>query len=326
MAIDTSLNYITFIKKNITKYMKLIVGNNFVKDAFTELLDTYINVRYNNYYDIKYKNFESNINYYMKNRALELIKDSDEKTAEKIKIMFFCFKYILYFDDVLDCGNLRDIVSEISEYRNNILHFSDDISNELIKMIRDDKEKKDKYLDGFLSNKFFLKYFKTNNRNVLDVYLDYDIQFNKIYSDYSIDKVYNSGIINEDKLFITYYLISNVILRNVIRGEFNTNYMVSFPCSLFEKEDKMNRLLKIIDCEAIRNNVVIKFYYSDYLIHKDIIDRYIKNGFKISIIIDDKFTYEDYDIMWLSIFNYVIVPSDTKINGVSEDKMIIIRK
>ena len=70
MAIDTSLNYITFIKKNITKYMKLIVGNNFVKDAFTELLDTYINVRYNNYYDIKYKNFESNINYYMKNRAL----------------------------------------------------------------------------------------------------------------------------------------------------------------------------------------------------------------------------------------------------------------
>ena len=40
----------------------------------------------------------------------------------------------------------------------------------------------------------------------------------------------------------------------------------------------------------------------------------------------DKFTYDDHDIMWLSVFSYVIVQKDTKINGVNEDKMIVIRK
>lgn len=326
MASNTSLDYITFVKKNITKYMKLMMDKDFVKDAFTELLDTYIKVRYYNYYDVKYKNFESNINFYVKNKAMELIKDRDEKNVDKIKAMFHFFKYILYFDDVLDDESLKDITLEIYEYRCNTLGLSDDITSELTGMINEDKKRKEKYLGGFDSDKFYLKYFKTNNKYVLEVQLDYNIKFNRIYSDYSIDKVYNTGIINEDKLFITYYLVSNMILKNAIKGEFNINYMVSFPCSLFEKKDKLNRLLNIINSEVIRNNIVIKFSYSDYLLYKDIIDNLIKEGYKVGIIIDDKFTYDDHDIMWLSVFSYVIVQKDTKINGVNEDKMIVIRK
>ena len=50
----------------------------------------------------------------------------------------------------------------------------------------------------------------------------------------------------------------------------------------------------------------------------------LKGNLELSNV--DKFTYDDHDIMWLSVFSYVIVQKDTKINGVSEDKMIVIRK
>ena len=66
-----------------------------------------------------------------------------------------------YFDDVLDDESLKDITLEIYEYRCNTLGLSDDITSELTGMINEDKKRKEKYLGGFDSDKFYLKYFKT---------------------------------------------------------------------------------------------------------------------------------------------------------------------
>lgn len=45
------------------------MGKNFNNGIFDNLMDTYVKVRYYNYFDIKYKNVSSNINYYMKDSA-----------------------------------------------------------------------------------------------------------------------------------------------------------------------------------------------------------------------------------------------------------------
>lgn len=39
------------------------------------------------------------------------------------------------------------------------------------------------------------------------------VKIPKLYSDYAIDKVYNRGIVLENKLFINYTMVSVLVLR-----------------------------------------------------------------------------------------------------------------
>ena len=106
MASNIVKEYIDFSKKNITKYLKIILEQDYSKEIIEPLLDTYINVRYYNNYDIKYKVFESNINYYMKQKAIKINEEKEEEYISKVKKIFYLFKYILYFDNVLEYESL----------------------------------------------------------------------------------------------------------------------------------------------------------------------------------------------------------------------------
>ena len=308
--------YIEFSKKNILKYLKLILEKYYDKEIVESLVETYINVRYYNI-DQKTKNLEKNINYYLKQKVTEIL---DEK-EEKIKIIFYTFKYILYLDNVKDYE--KSIIEEIVEYRKSISLENNEFKEEITKLIKENEKRKQKYLEAFKSDHFLLDQIKTNKKNVYFVELKNNIKFNKIYSSYSINKVYNSGLVNEQKDFIIYYQISIEILKNAIIGNFNQEYIVDFPLSILEKKQKTIRLFNIINNEMIKNNLILKFTYSSYLENKDQINEWIKEGYKVAIIIDEKYNYEEKQKMWLEIFNYIIVDQEKK--GFFDDEKIIIK-
>ena len=308
--------YIEFSKKNILKYLKLILEKYYDKEIVESLVETYINVRYYNI-DQKTKNLEKNINYYLKQKVTEIL---DEK-EEKIKIIFYTFKYILYFDNVKEYE--KSIIEEIVEYRKSISLENSEFKEEITKLIKENEKRKQKYLEAFKSDHFLLDQIKTNKKNVYFVELKNNIKFNKIYSSYSINKVYNSGLVNEQKDFIIYYQISIEILKNAIIGNFKQEYIVDFPLSILEKKQKTIRLFNIIDNEMIKNNLILKFTYSSYLENKDQINEWIKEGYKVAITIDEKYNYEEKQKMWLEIFNYIIVDQEKK--GFFDDEKIIIK-
>lgn len=310
--------YIEFSKKNILKYLKLILEKYYDKEIVESLVETYINIRYYNI-DQKTKNLEKNINYYLKQKVTEIL---DEK-EEKIKIIFYTFKYILYFDNVKEYDNLKNLIEEIVEYRKSISLENDEFKDEITKLIKENEKRKQKYLEAFKSDHFLLDQIKTNKKNVYFVELKNNIKFKKIYSSYSINKVYNSGLVNEQKDFIIYYQISIEILKNAIIGNFNQEYIVDFPLSIFEKKQKTIRLFNTINNEMIKNNLILKFTYSSYLENKDQINEWIKEGYKVAIIIDEKYNYEEQQKMWLEIFNYIIVDQEKK--GFFDDEKIIIK-
>lgn len=310
--------YIEFSKKNILKYLKLILEKYYDKEIVESLVETYINIRYYNI-DQKTKNLEKNINYYLKQKVTEIL---DEK-EEKIKIIFYTFKYILYFDNVKEYDNLKNLIEEIVEYRKSISLENDEFKDEITKLIKENEKRKQKYLEAFKSDHFLLDQIKTNKKNVCFVELKNNIKFKKIYSSYSINKVYNSGLVNEQKDFIIYYQISIEILKNAIIGNFNQEYIVDFPLSILEKKQKTIRLFNIINNEMIKNNLILKFTYYSYLENKAQINEWIKEGYKVAIIIDEKYNYEEQQKMWLEIFNYIIVDQEKK--GFFDDEKIIIK-
>lgn len=324
MAVNLSNDYITNAKKNIISYAKLILEKEYQKEIFNELLDTYINVRYYNNCEEKYKGFASNINYHLREKALSMIKENPDK-EEKIKVSFYIFKYILYFDNVTRYDSLKDILLELDEYRTSTLELYDEnfITN-FSSIIKENEKKKEEYLEGFDSSKFSLNIKRTNNKDVFSVELDNSIKFPRIYSSYSINKVYNTGTINEQKNFIIYQLVSREIIKNIIAGNFEKDYIVDFPISIFEKKEKINRLFNTIDNECIKNNLVIKIYYADYLKYKDEIGNWIKEGYRVAIVLDNTFDYDNKSKMWLDIFSYIITDSDNLMD-IEKDKIIIIK-
>lgn len=323
MANNIAKEYIDFSKKNINKYLKIILEKYYDKEIVSSLLETYINERYYNYYETKYKNQEANINYYMKLKTIELTNNQTEKFIFKTKATFYLFKYILYFDNVSKYDDIKEKIIEIEKYRTNTLELiKETFVDEMLKLVKENEKRKQKYLESFESNRFEIKTNQTNKKNVYNVELTNTIKFNRIYSSYSINKVYTSGIVNEQKLFITYYQTTKRILQNVIEGIFTKEYIVDFPCSILEKEQKTNRLINIINDELIKNNLIIKFTYSNYLENKEIITKWIKEGYKIGIIIDEKYNYDEKSKMWLDLFKYIIVDKD-KQTFFEEEKVII---
>lgn len=324
MATNISNDYVNFVKKSITNYTKIIMEKNFNKEIFDTLLNTYINTRYYNFNDTKYKNYSLNINYNLKNEVLKIMQTDDKKYNELAKKTYLIFKYIIYFDNVLEYESLDKIIDDIIEFRiKNFDLYSDSFAKEFSMIIKEDNKRKKAYLESLKSDKLILETTKTNNSNVLFANLKPYLTFPKIYSDYSIKKVYNEGIINEDKLFITYHLVNKKILLNSIKGIYDNKYIVEFPISILEKKDKTNRLLNTINSEVTRDNIIMNITYSNYLNNKDKIESMIKDGYKFSVILDEKYDYQEKSKIWLSIFSYIIIKKDTSVDY-DKEKIIII--
>lgn len=325
MATNISNDYVNFVKKSITNYTKIIMEKNFNKEIFDTLLNTYINTRYYNYYDSKYKNYSLNINYYLKDEVLKLMQTDNQKYNELAKKTYLIFKYIIYFDNVLEYDSLDKIVDDIIEFRiKNFELYSESFAKEFTSFVKEDNKRKKTYLESLKNDKLILTNTKTNKSNVFFANLLPTMTFPKIYSNYSINKVYNEGIINEDKLFITYHLVNKELLLNAIKGIYDIKYIVDFPVSILEKKDKTTRLLNTINSEVTRDNVIMNITYSNYLNNKESIELMIKDGYKFSVILDDKYDYQEKSKIWLSIFSYIILDKDTPFDY--EKEKIIIKK
>lgn len=325
MATNISNDYVNFVKKSITNYTKIIMEKNFNKEIFDTLLNTYINTRYYNYYDSKYKNYSLNINYYLKDEVLKLMQTDNQKYNELAKKTYLIFKYIIYFDNVLEYDSLDKIVDDIIEFRiKNFELYSESFAKEFTSFVKEDNKRKKTYLESLKNDKLILTNTKTNKSNVFFANLLPTMTFPKIYSNYSINKVYNEGIINEDKLFITYHLVNKELLLNAIKGIYDIKYIVDFPLSILEKKDKTTRLLNTINSEVTRDNVIMNITYSNYLNNKESIESMIKDGYKFSVILDDKYDCQEESKIWLSIFSYIILDKDTPFDY--EKEKIIIKK
>lgn len=233
------------------------------------------------------------------------------------KSLYFIW-YITYLDNINKCDDINTLIENIIDNREKILCINDDIKKELSDLIKDFIKKKEQFFINFESNEFILNDEKTSNKKVYIETIDYNIRFPKIYSTYSINKVFNSAIINENINFILYNMVANKILNNVLYDIYDINYIVSFPISIIEKKEKLNRLFEIIDNEMVKNNIVINIKYSDYIKNKELFNEYISLGYNLSLELDDSFEYTENNLIWLSIFKYVLGNSEL----IPQDKLI----
>lgn len=321
MSINIAKKYIDFSDECLIQYMKLIGGSKITKANFREILNTYNGVRYYNYFPPISRNRSANLNYYINEKMHELYSEYSE---EKIKSLTNLVKFVLSLDFV-HLDQIEGVVLTAESIRDDKSR-NPDFQGEFTKLLKTNLTRKLKYLSEFKTDTFVLNYTRTNRSKVTLVSLNYDIKFPALYSESAIKKVYNSGVIDEQKLFIEYSLISVKILKEIISNDFSSKYIVDFPYSIFDKKAKKTRLFTLIDSDAIKEKLIIKMDSLQYELNQDAVIEMIQKGYKMAIELNYNFDFNKSNVKRLEIFEYIIVDSEHASKIEFEDKIIIARK
>ena len=302
MSLNVVSTYVDFTKNNFLNSTKKIMGKYYNKEIFLQYMDMYINVRYFNQMVGVRSNLEANLNYYLG----EVYSKNESKVS---KFMLELFKMYYFIDDVKKFDydkDIKEFVQEIVSIRENKVGIIDkEFEDDYIKFLLDIRDRKVKFVDS-LDSKDFSLYLNDIDDNRYKVSLETSVSIPKLYSNYAIRKVWNSPVISENALQIELYLLSQVILRDVIKGIFQDNYLVDFVVSLFSKKEKLKRTISIIRNDVCLEYISFSISYHDFLENKEVVLNLIHDGINFNIILDDDFMkIKNYGM--LDIFKYIII-------------------
>ena len=316
--------YIEFSIKKIRKYIKMIFRTQYDDDIVKGYLKTYLNARY---YNIDAQGVSARVFYRRiigaldkkEKILLEKYKNKDPKLISNVKRVFF---YILFFDNVRKVENfkniksIREVISELitvceEEFG---MKVAPNLEENLYQEVTNDMLQKDIYLDNLESSNFYINFEK--HKTLSDVYytkLDYHIKLPMQYSEAAINKVYNDGLIGEDKLEIEYTLLSVVCVRDIQDSNFKDRYIAEFASSLFKKKQKLKSLLSLIDNQALQDKILINITYKDLIKNRESVLEYIREGYNFVITLDD-YVKNMEEVRKLKMFKIVLVPKNIKMH------------
>ena len=307
--------YNDFLKKSYLELFKIVFKNKYRKEEVLVFLDRYISVRY--YNETNYpqtRDFTKRIN----KELLEVVNNlANDDNIDHLKNYVALFGYLTYFDDINYVIEEMELINSLVDDNIVKIEDKDSLRNEIRGWYTKHLETKEAFNEAINSNSFGLLE-KRLYRKLYYLELEYNIKISNLYSEYAIDRAYNTGIVNEDKAFVTYILASALILNNAIKLDFSRYYAVNFPNSLLGKEKKRNRLIKIFDNILAKKQMVIRILYADYIANKKIINEYINEGYTFGIELDSTFTG---NITELFLFPYILV-----YNGSEEYEMLLREK
>lgn len=317
MTYNIMAEYIEYTKKFLKEFMQEFFKEQYNKEVSNEYIETYIDARYSNYGGNENQRvFYRRIYSALKKTEENLIYNQNDEKHKIIKNMLETYQYIFFIDYVRPLKkDLREFINEMYEKRTIKFGMKRDgaLRDNLYKMIKEFRDKKEKYLKKFESDDFEL--IITKYPLIKDVYkvdLKYNFKLPYIFSDNAIADVYNENIVNEDKIIIEYLMLTVFNIRMILEGKFNTQYLVDFPITLFEKRKKLDQALRIINDPSIQEKIKIKIKYREFIVHREEIYELMKKGYKFAIIVDDSFIISREHIRKLEIFNYIILSKKLK--------------
>lgn len=292
MLID---KYIKFVENFLTDFFKFILENRYEKSLVKPFIDKYIDVRYYNESDYSNYPILDRINRDLKKVAKELIL-SKPKYEEDIKKIFSLFAYVLYIDD---CSNYTSLTSLTNTMVSDLgIVDSESLKNLMSNFVKQRKE----FIKNF-DNKEFSIHKTRLARNIKKVNLDEDCKI-PLYSEDAIKRAYSSGTVFENRQYLLLLMLSGDILKSIIDLDYNETYIVDFPETLFGKDKKIGKYLKALDNKMIRPKISLLIGYEAYTKNKELINSFIRDGYSISVVLDEKY---DENIKVLDLFSNVLV-------------------
>jgi len=306
---------------------KIRFSKNNIKKAF---IAAYIDVRYYNYVDnieTNSKNMTVKLTAAIKKVAADLIKDyrgNDAKYDDVVNMYAKTFAMIVNLEKAKE--SISSLNAKREFYKKEITKFCKEsnnpnvnrTANEIIKVQRNYSDMIEYYLGKLETNMFTLSINKfTTKKDIFGVKLEHNLTFSKIYSDYIIDKTYTEGVVAEDKMIVLANLLLVQICKDMLAAKFNKKYILYIPNSLYTKERKLEKLLKIIDDKYVKDNTIILVTFEDLLNYKKVLKEIKKMDYHFALVFDKDTTIGEKDRGNIYIADYIFmtkkIVSSTKI-------------
>ena len=260
-----------------------------------KFVDFYINEKYYST-DKERKNFKKSLIKFKD----ELIKDN-VRNENKTKAIEAYYNAINIISDIEDGNELKENNDSIQK----IIEVSNNYMNELV--------------EQFSSSTFELITSKiTGQKNMYGAYLTHNLSFSKVYSDYIVDKTYNEGIVNEDKLSVLLNLILVKIVKNLMDKEYNNKYIFYIPPTLYEKDKKLDKTLTLINDEYSLNHIYVLSSLSNMLNNKDDFTRLRKKGYLFALNFDKSMKLKGVDTGYIEMCDLYFVDSSLQTTDIYE--------
>lgn len=309
MACNIVKEYIDYDRECIAKYISIITEKKLNSKICDMILDVYIDIRYYDIYKHVKKHTIDDVYFYIQEEYQKKFTDKNrDRNMTLIRRVLVILRYVFLLEKYGKDKKIAKLLVNFEDRLKEEYHNSKVIISDLIKNIKDDIKKKDRFIDNLLSNDFNVSICVTNLAGVYMLDFDSNVKIPDLFSSIAINRVYNSGIINEDKLLVFYTLTCREILKDMRFYNFDKIYIVDFATELLNKKNKLINLFRIFDLDYLKERMVLKITYYDYLDNKDTIDGLIHDGYSFAIILDSD--YEDNVL--LEIFNYIIVDDSEK--------------
>ena len=308
--------YTKFIKNKLLDFFRIVLKNKYQKSLCEIFIDKYIDVRY--YNETNYSNIKDFITRLNRDLIDSYNENVNEDNNDTLKTIVALFGYITYLDDLNNVKEDLEVINTLTKDSHLKIDNEEDLNITLKNWYSDLKNKKENFYKSVVSREFNLTE-KSVYRNTYEVKLEQNVKISNLYSEYAINKAYNSGTVNEDKLFITYILTTFNILSNAIALNFSKKYIVELSNTLYSKEKKIQRLLNILDSPLAKKLISVKVTYKDYVEHKDFINAKIKEGYSFGIVLDD----ENVETRELVLFSYIYVYEDSEIFDIIKNNNMI---
>ncbi len=323
MARNVVKDYLDYDKEIVKEYVNIMTEKKLGNKISDMIVDTYINARYFDMYDHVKKYPVDNFEYYVKeNFKKNFLDKNKDKNMALVNDALIILRYVSLTERYGKNSKMLKLLTDYEEKLKDKYKDTKILVTSLIKTIKDNIHKKDKYLNGVLSNDFEVIKKNTNINDVYDTFLESNVKIPDLFSDVAINRVYNSGAIQEDKMLVFYHLVDLEILKNMINGAYKDIYLVDFPTSLIDKKAKLNNLLRIIDMDYLKERIILKIGYHDYMEMKENYDALIHQGYSFAVIIDDDIKNNKG---LLNVFSYILVYDQDKDNFMKDfDNVVLI--
>jgi signal peptidase len=185
------------------------------------------------------------------------------------------------------------------------------------------------------TGKFDLLVKSIAKENLYKTNISSNIQFSKLFSDYSIDKTYNNEVIIEDLRELQLKMLSLRILTDMFEFSYKKKYLIYLNDTIYSKEKKLKSLLGNIDDIYSQGKINILLDIKTLMLNYDIISELSKDGYRFSIELDIEDLDEIKNIRkYLCIGDYLFIKNNNqtieelmdKIPSELENKIINIDK
>ena len=299
----------------------------------------------NSYIDGKYYNYSGDVNTMyngrnaikktkdiMKEEAINLIKKykgTDLKYGLKVEKYLSIFNVIISLDHYslvdMDIKAKRELYkSEILKYIKNYSEVEDILINvnRIIRLQKIHTGMIKQSLEKLETGMFELNIKGiTSKKDLHGINLEHNITFSKAYSDYIVDKTYSEGVIAEDKIIILVSLLLSKLVKNMFSFNFKDKYIIYLPNTLYEKENKLNKIIEKLNDEFVKNSIIILVRENEFRENKKIIKKLMKIGFKFAISLEEEKSLNEKEKKDLYLVKYIFVGLKKNVSSVIYDSI-----